>query len=98
MNTKFQASSHLVWLYSRFVWDLVGNPKDWFSHNEAHIGFATKFEGIYMFEEPQLLLDKAEVLKSSVYTKRSSAHFTRLSLHNEVFYCRFILTVLYDKQ
>ena len=21
----------------QFVWDLVRNPKDWFSHNEAHI-------------------------------------------------------------
>ena len=20
------------------MWDLVGNPEDWFSHNEAHIG------------------------------------------------------------
>ena len=22
---------------ARFVWDLVGNLEDWFSHNEAHI-------------------------------------------------------------
>ena len=36
-NMKFQASSHLVWLYSLFVWDLVGNPEVRFSHNEAHL-------------------------------------------------------------
>ena len=22
---------------AQFVWDLVGNPEDWFSHNEAHM-------------------------------------------------------------
>ena len=32
---KFQASSHLLWLYSPS--DLVGNPDDRFSHKEAHI-------------------------------------------------------------
>ena len=37
LNPKFQASSHLLWLYSRFVSDKVGNPEDRFSHNEAHI-------------------------------------------------------------
>ena len=38
LNTKFPASSHLVWLYTAwFVWDLVGNPEDRFSHNEAHV-------------------------------------------------------------
>ena len=31
LNPKFQAPSHLLWLYT----DLVGNPEDWFSHNEA---------------------------------------------------------------
>ena len=34
---KFQASSHLLRLYSLFVSDLVGNPEDRFSHNEAHL-------------------------------------------------------------
>ena len=29
--------SEILWLYSRFVSDLVGNPEDRFSHNEAHI-------------------------------------------------------------
>ena len=37
LNTKFQASSHLLWLYSRFVSDLVGNPEDLFSQNEAKL-------------------------------------------------------------
>ena len=39
LNTKFQASSHLVWLHSPVVSkaDLVENPKDRFSHNEAHM-------------------------------------------------------------
>ena len=32
LNTKFQASSHLLWLS-----DLVGNPEDRFSHNEDEI-------------------------------------------------------------
>ena len=33
LNLKFQASSHLLWLYS----PVVGNPEDLFSHNEAHL-------------------------------------------------------------
>ena len=33
-----RASSHFPWLYTaRFVSDLVRNPEDRFSHNEAHI-------------------------------------------------------------
>ena len=72
------------------IWNLL----QFTSLEYLHIGFGTNFEGIYMFEEPQLLLDKAETLKWSVYTKQSFALFTLL---NEVFYCRFILTVLYDK-
>ena len=32
ISPKFQASCHLLWLY---VSDLVGNPEDRFSHNEA---------------------------------------------------------------
>ena len=34
LNPQFQASSQLLWLYNRFVSDLVGNR---FSHNEAQI-------------------------------------------------------------
>ena len=38
LNPKFQASSHLLWLYSLVcVADLVGNPADRFSHNEAYM-------------------------------------------------------------
>ena len=34
INSKFQASNHLLWLYSPVC---VRNPKDRFSHNEAHL-------------------------------------------------------------
>ena len=37
LNPKFQASSHFQWPTARFVSDLVGNPEDRFSHNEAQI-------------------------------------------------------------
>ena len=36
LNPKFHASSHLVWLYSSFVSDLVGNPVHRFSRDKAH--------------------------------------------------------------
>ena len=36
LKPKFQACSHLQWLYSPVCKGLVGNPEDWFSHNEAH--------------------------------------------------------------
>ena len=39
LNQKFQASSHLLLLYSPVLSDLVGNPEDRFSHNEALIFF-----------------------------------------------------------
>ena len=34
LNTEFQASS----CTAPFMWDLVGNPEDRFSQNEAHFG------------------------------------------------------------
>ena len=37
LNPKFQASMHFCDCTARFVWDLVGNPEDGFSRNEAHI-------------------------------------------------------------
>ena len=37
LNLKFQASNHLLWLHSRFVSDLVGNPEDRFSYVAARI-------------------------------------------------------------
>ena len=37
LNPKFQASSHLLWLNSPVLSNLVGNPEDRFSHNEAQM-------------------------------------------------------------
>ena len=37
INPKLQASSYLLWLYSLVCVDLVGNPEDRFSQNEAHL-------------------------------------------------------------
>ena len=37
-KSEFQVSSHLLWLYTAwFVSDLVENPEDPFSHNEARM-------------------------------------------------------------
>ena len=36
LNPKFQASSHLLLLFSPVCLDLVGNPEDRFSLNKAH--------------------------------------------------------------
>ena len=40
LNPKSQASSHSVAVQPGIVLDLVGNPEDRFSHNEAHILFS----------------------------------------------------------
>ena len=37
LKLKFQASSHLLWLYSTVCVRPGGNPEDRFSQNEAHI-------------------------------------------------------------
>ena len=37
LNPKFQASSHLVWLYSLVCVGPGRLPEDRFSHNEAHM-------------------------------------------------------------
>ena len=42
-KSKFQASRHLLWLYSPVYVDLVGNPEDRFSHNDAHIALNLLF-------------------------------------------------------
>ena len=42
LNPKFQASSHLLW----FVSDLVENPEDRFSHNEAHLCICCLIQGV----------------------------------------------------
>ena len=31
-----------------FVWDLVGNPKDQFSHNEAHMGNSLQLQTLFL--------------------------------------------------
>ena len=36
LNMKFQASSHLLWLYNLVCMDLVGKPEGRFSHVAAH--------------------------------------------------------------
>ena len=33
---NFKPLAILCGCTAQFVWDLVGNPEDWFSHNEAH--------------------------------------------------------------
>ena len=61
LYTKFQASSHLLWLY------LVGNPEDRFSHNEAQLMvwihilkslklFESHYVLIYMYQSLSQLL------------------------------------------
>ena len=42
LNTKFQASSQMCGCRARFVWDLVGNPENRFSQNEAQIGMVRR--------------------------------------------------------
>ena len=37
LNPKFQASSHLLWLYRPVCVGPGQNPEDQFSHNEAHM-------------------------------------------------------------
>ena len=62
LNPKFQASSHLLWCTARFVWDLVGNPEDRFSHNEAHLWAALwknhDPQGFWPVQEPRLYSNK----------------------------------------
>ena len=42
LNPKFQAFRHIQYLHSRFVSDLVGNPEDRFSRNEAQMFFSVQ--------------------------------------------------------
>ena len=44
-NPNFQASSHLLWVYTRFVSNLVENPEDRFSHDGAH-SIVDKFDNL----------------------------------------------------
>ena len=36
------------------MWDLVRNPEDWFSQNEAHFRNASAFSGISIFKSHNL--------------------------------------------
>ena len=36
LKPKLEASSHLLWLFRPVLSDLVGNPKDRFSHDATH--------------------------------------------------------------
>ena len=42
LNLKFQASNHLLWLYSSLCVVPGRKPEDGFSHNEAHIKLGSK--------------------------------------------------------
>ena len=42
LNLKFQDCSHLLWLYTSAVSDMVGNPEDRFSHDAARLLFRLK--------------------------------------------------------
>ena len=46
---KFQASSYLLWLYSPACVDLVRNPEDRFSHNEAQLSSNNKYTPCLFF-------------------------------------------------
>ena len=45
---KSKISSLFCGCKARFVPDLVGNPEDWFSHNEAHLMFVYSRETVQM--------------------------------------------------
>ena len=42
LNPKFQASNHLLWLYSLVCVKPGRKPGDQFSHNEAHMAYGKK--------------------------------------------------------
>ena len=46
LNPQFQASSHLLSLYSPIFVDLVGNLKDSFSHYLAHMNHVVREPGL----------------------------------------------------
>ena len=52
LNLKIHVSSHLLWLYSSVVSDLVRNPEDWLSQNKAHLslGMRKPFLGVSVLE------------------------------------------------
>ena len=59
LNPKFQASSHLLWLYS-----LVGNPGNRFSHNEAHF---TLFIDLYFSDRTPTIDHSGKKIHSCLF-------------------------------
>ena len=68
LNPKFQASSHLLWLYSPVCVGLGRKPERWFSHDVAHMA-------IFIPCEFLAHLDNAQIVKlnSSVYGQLQSS-------------------------
>ena len=48
-KSKFHSSSHIQWLHSPFLSDLVGNPEDRFSNNEAHFTYFEHSQSLGFF-------------------------------------------------
>ena len=44
IDTKFQASSHILWLYSSVCVGPGRNPEDRFPHKEAHLSLSVTWE------------------------------------------------------
>ena len=61
LNQKFQASRHLLWLYSQVVSDPVENLKNMFSHDAGHLSVSC---GCITVEE--LCLSSFRVIKHVV--------------------------------
>ena len=80
LNLKFQAFSHFVCgCTAWFVSDLVGNPKDRFFHNAAHISYTQDWlkdeapeqdrEGFYNTSMPVIILFISHILYSQDWLK-----------------------------
>ena len=55
LNPKFQASSHLLWLYSLVCVGQGLIPEHWFSHDAAHLGFKAHQDDFIHLEPCQSL-------------------------------------------
>ena len=78
-KSKFQTSSHLLWCgcTARFVWDLVGNPEDRFSHTEAHLRINHDFHihgppmsSLYALEDNDPVLLRTTQSNHIIYSSR----------------------------
>ena len=59
LNPKFQAPSHLLWLYSPVCVGLVGNPEDWFL---SHLLIARCDIGVQVSVRPSTIYVKVLTL------------------------------------